>query len=395
MPARRRPLGRWIPAVLAGCWSAQQGAAWAASPARLDAGGHVEVAPTHLAMTDPRTGRREHLTEIRTQARLNLLLDAGPHWRMHAQTRLRHFGGDTVRRLPGYADAVARDDGLADLSWVIHEGDAGVLYAQPDRLYCEWDGGDWNIRLGRQRINWGMALITNPNDIFNHYSFYDFDYPERPGSDAMRIQRHYDFGTRIELAVRPGRTRDETIAALLAALPLLGYDVQAIAGRHRDRWAAGLGLAGDLGGAGLKGEVMTYIHPDPGDEERRARSVMAVSVDYMFANRLFAYVELLYNEGGGQDALHAGPQRIAPDNPSFARQQATVQLSWQAHPLLDAAVAVMAFPEEKGWHAGPSATWSAAPNTDVLLAGQFFGGRAGSRLDEAGRRWILSVKHSF
>jgi len=50
---------------------------------------------------------------------------------------------------------------------------------------------------------------------------------------------------------------------------------------------------------------------------------------------------------------------------------------------------------KKGWFAGPSATWSAAPNTDVMLAGQFFGGRDGSPLDQAGRRWILSVKHSF
>ena len=55
----------------------------------------------------------------------------------------------------------------------------------------------------------------------------------------------------------------------------------------------------------------------------------------------------------------------------------------------------MAFPDEKGWFVGPSATWSVTSNMDIMLAGQHFGGRAGSPLDHAGHRIILSAKRSF
>ena len=35
-----------------------------------------------------------------------------------------------------------------------------------------------------------MNLVWNPNDLFNAFSFVDFDYEERPGSDALRIQKY-------------------------------------------------------------------------------------------------------------------------------------------------------------------------------------------------------------
>ena len=34
---------------------------------------------------------------------------------------------------------------------------------------------------GRQRINWGQTFVWNVNDVFNAYSYFDFDYKERPG----------------------------------------------------------------------------------------------------------------------------------------------------------------------------------------------------------------------
>ena len=61
-----------------------------------------------------------------------------------------------------------------------------------------------NFRQGsdRQRINWGQTLVWNPNDIFNAYSYFDFDYIERPGSDAIRLQYYPDYSSAIEMAVK-------------------------------------------------------------------------------------------------------------------------------------------------------------------------------------------------
>lgn len=361
----------------------------------LRTSGYWQAAPNVSFVPRSDTQERRAWTEYRAQARINLRLDAGERWALHGQTRLRYFGGDFVRSMPGYAENVARDDGLADLSWTVFDNRSGLLHVLPDRLNAEWDGGAWNARAGRQRINWGVNLITNPNDIFNHYSFFDFDYPERPGSDSLRIQRHLGFGSRLEAAVRPARERDETVAALLYAFHAKGYDAQLIAGRYRDLWTAGLGWAGNVGDAGLKGEIMAYAPGNRSFTEDEARTVAAVSLDTMLPNRVFVLAELLYNESGGTQEAGAGFERVAPDNPSFARWQATLRASWPPHPLLDTDLALMIFPEERGGFLAPSATWSVATDTDAMLLAHIFVGRKGTPLADAGWRAILSLKRSF
>jgi hypothetical protein len=64
-----------------------------------------------------------------------------------------------------------------------------VVFAFDDRsAYLDYTAGKWQFRVGRQRINWGVNLVWNPNDVFNSFSYFDFDYEERPGSDAVRVQ---------------------------------------------------------------------------------------------------------------------------------------------------------------------------------------------------------------
>ena len=40
-----------------------------------------------------------------------------------------------------------------------------------DRLYFDIYLGDWEISVGRQRINWGISTFWNSNDIFNAFNF--------------------------------------------------------------------------------------------------------------------------------------------------------------------------------------------------------------------------------
>ncbi|MCK7542259.1 MAG: hypothetical protein MZV63_70990 [Marinilabiliales bacterium] len=62
-----------------------------------------------------------------------------------------------------------------------------VLNTFIDRASVDFTAGTLQVSAGRQRINWSQALVWNPNDIFNTYSSFDFDYMERPGSDAVRV----------------------------------------------------------------------------------------------------------------------------------------------------------------------------------------------------------------
>ena len=52
-------------------------------------------------------------------------------------------------------------------NWV--NDSAIVLNTTIDRLNIELFYDKIEVVLGRQRVNWGKALVWNPNDIFNSY----------------------------------------------------------------------------------------------------------------------------------------------------------------------------------------------------------------------------------
>ena len=370
-----------------------------ASPAHavddLRISGYVQASPVHISSRLPEPIGRQDWTEYRLQKRLNVTWNATPDLIFNWQMRTRLFAGDLVREFPQYVEDIDTDDGLVDLSWMVTQRDDWLLHHVPDRLYAEWQRDDWDVRVGRQRVNWGVNMITNPNDIFNIYSVYDFDYPERPGSDAIRIQRHLDFTSRIEVAVSPGGQRRDSVAAALYAFDLNGYDVQVIGGYYRDRFATGAGWAGNLRGAGVKGETMFYSDINSPVEGRGTNFIAALSVDYMFENSLFAVAEVLYNRAGGLDEFTLLGEQLSPDNPTFSTYQATTQLTYPIHPLLDGSLAAIWYPDESALFLSPSLTWSLAQDVDLRILGQFFAAGSDSVFADAGTLLTASLTYNF
>jgi len=357
--------------------------------------GYVQGNPLHIRGL-PEPFDDDTFTEYRLHKRLNLRWDATQDFSFHWQMRTRLFAGDLVKDFPAYVQDITRDDGLVDLSWTLIEEDDWIVHYIPDRLYTEWNRGDWNVRAGRQRVNWGVNMITNPNDIFNIYSIYDFDYPERPGSDAVRIQRFLGFGTRFEVAASPDRDLENSVAAALFAFDARGYDVQLIGGYYRERLAAGGGWAGNLNGAGLKGETMFFADFKKENRRRDTNFITAASIDYMFANGLFAIAEVLFNQGGGRDAFSwMAAETLSPDNPSFSRYQAALQLTYPIHPLVDGTLTTIGYPDEDAVFISPALTWSVIADLDAQILGQFFAAGNDSALDGAGNLVTASLKYHF
>jgi hypothetical protein len=170
--------------------------------------GYLQGMPLWITADLPEPVSDDSFCEYRLQNRINLQWYITSDWTFNWEMRTRFFAGDLVRQIPFYADGIDMDDGFFNMSWMIINRDDWLLHYIPDRLYLDWSTSDWSVRLGRQRINWGINTITNPNDLFNIYSFYDFDYPERPGTDAIRVQRYTGAFSRWELAIRPGRNPD-------------------------------------------------------------------------------------------------------------------------------------------------------------------------------------------
>ncbi|MDG5767591.1 hypothetical protein QA596_08960 [Balneolales bacterium ANBcel1] len=395
LPRRPVPFRIVIPAILLLVWiaGAEELRAWSGD--RLQIRGYLQGMPVRISADLPEPVGSDTWMEYRLQNRLNVRWDAGSDLSFHWQMRTRIFGGDLIRDFPEYAAGIDTDDGLVNLSWMITEQNSWVLHHIPDRLYAEWDRGAWNIRVGRQRVNWGVNMITNPNDIFNIYSFYDFGYPERPGSDAIRIRRFLGFSSRMELAVSPARNLENSVAAMLYSFNTRGYDIQVIGGYYRERFTTGAGWAGNLRDAGFKGEVMFYADINETDGSRATNLIASASIDYMFSNSLFLVTEALYNKDGGMDTFSLLAEPLTPDNPSFSRYQFTAQATYPVHPLLDGSLAAIFYPDESSVFLSPSLTWSVLQNLDMQLLAQFFAGSDDSAFANAGNLVMASLKYNF
>jgi len=127
--------------------------------------------------------------------RINTKLKINKSHEVIFQARNRILYGEAVRLNTQMKSFLDFDNGIADLSLVVGEEDKFLYSGIIDRLYYKGVSGDWEWSLGRQRINWGINSFFNANDIFNAFTITDFDYEERPGSDAVRIQKYFKNGS--------------------------------------------------------------------------------------------------------------------------------------------------------------------------------------------------------
>jgi hypothetical protein len=213
-----------------------------------------------------------------------------------AQLRTRFIYGNSVLMIPGYADMIKSDNGYLNMNWNLFSEKNFILNTTFDRLYVKYSFKSLDFQLGRQRINWGRTLVWNPNDIFNTYSYFDFDYVEKPGSDAVRVQYYTGPASSLELAASINHDKRATVAGKWL-INKWNYDFQFILGEMEQYdYIAGLGWAGAIKNLGFRGEA-TYFNPiDNSDTTREASLSATVSLDYMFNNSLNIMAQVLYTE---------------------------------------------------------------------------------------------------
>ncbi|EKB50512.1 hypothetical protein [Cecembia lonarensis] len=329
--------------------------------------------------------------------RFNLRANFNEKWTAYGSLRTRFFIGSSVKEFPFFKDFLEEDFGFFNISKVLWSGNNFMLHSTIDRFFTEYRTDKWQVRIGRQRINWGINLVSNPNDLFNTYSFFDFDYEERPGTDAIRVSYFTGDLSRIEFAVAPGRTKKESVAAVYYSLNHRGYDLQFISGYFKDRWTGGFGWAGSIKDTGFKGEFSYFrdLNPIPGREA--GNFVVSTSVDHMFGNGIFLVVEYLYNQprkGSEQNVLLL-TRPLQADNLSFTDHSVFVQGTYPISPILNAGLAGFYYPTDPAVFISPSFTGNVLENLDLLLIGQFFVGGSGSIFEEAGSLIAAALKWSF
>jgi len=338
-------------------------------PEKVTLNGYVTTMQS--AMFDSLSG--PFLNENLIHNRLNFKAYLSPEITFALDLRNRLFTGDMVRYGRPYTGLIGDDDGVVDMSWNIIEEQSFLFNTTIDRLWLDLHYDKFQITIGRQRINWGQTFVWNPNDIFNAYSYFDFDYVERPGSDAIRLQYFPSSSSVAEVAMKIDDANDITAAGLWR-FSMWNYDIQFLAGiMNSEDIVIGAGWSGSIGSMSFRGEG-TWFDPYedfPGDE---STVIVTAGIDKVFKNNSMAQVQLMYCNDPVDisyfNSLYSG--NFSSKQLAFSEFTAFGQFTWAATPLLNLAIAAMWFPDLNGYFAGPSLDYSLSENLDFSLIWQHF-----------------------
>jgi len=200
--------------------------------------------------------------------------------------RNRIFYGDN-NSIEGVITSMKDDGGLVNTSaaWQDNLGDP-MLSVQIDRWWLKYEWKTWELNAGRQRINWGMNFLWNVNDVFNAYNFSDFDYEERPGTDALLLTKYIKDLNQLDVAISPSRDFENYSVAARYRWNKNMYDFQVLSGKVQHDFFLGGGWDGSINNIGWKGELSTFYPINEGKtfNDDLLTITGAFSVDYSWQN---------------------------------------------------------------------------------------------------------------
>ena len=336
------------------------------------------------------------LTDQLVHNRLNFQYRPSDAWNFRVEVRNRLYFGQLVKDYPGFADLVTGSAQPISLSenWINRNS---VLFNSTiDRASAEYNEGKWDITIGRQRINWGINTVWTPNDIFNTFNFFDFDYEERPGSDASRSRYLMNSASSVEVDLCPGKTASQDIGAVMYHLNKWDYDFQVFTGIWHTDYTAGAGWAGNLKSAGFKGEV-TYFAPY-GTNRDSASLVSSLTLDYGFKNGIYVLVSGLYNSLGNDSSINMvqlSSETLSAKNMFPFRYTGYVQAAFPLSPILHLSTGLMYSPAGNSVIFLPTLTWSVANNWVIDLVVQSFAAKQNNSYSVLGNSCYARVKWGF
>ena len=331
--------------------------------------------------------------------RMNFKWYPNEHLTVKLELRNRAFYGEYTKLIPNYGEMIGKDNGIVDLSFNIIDHNAFVLNSTIDRAYVAWDKGKWNIRLGRQRINWGINTIWTPNDIFNALNFFDFDYEERPGVDAFRAQYYRTAMSSLDFAIAPAQDPDNWIGAFRYATNYKNYDWQFLVGNYQEDISAGIGWAGNIKTAGFKGEITQFLSRTSNDSANSTIATMAF--DYSFNKGWYVMGGFLYNSPGTDGSLGATgatnlfSSDISVKNLMPTRYTLMLMTSKSLNPATSFSLSSMFAPGSNFLIVFPTITYSIKTNWNIDLVAQSSFLEQAANFTHGGSAVFLRLKWSY
>lgn len=316
------------------------------------------------------------------------------HFRLESRNRI--YYGEQVKTTAGISKYIDTDNGYFDLTRNLIDDTSIVFNTTIDRAVLNWSKNKWDITVGRQRINWGINLVWNPNDIFNTFNYFDFDYEERPGSDAVRIQYNTGIFSSFQIAFKPSKIIDKQTAAVMYKTNIGKYDWQNFAGIYEKDIVAGTGWAGNLKQTGFKGEA-TYFHSYK-KIDTTGTLVGSISLDRTFKGDYFAMASYLFNSGGKDifyGANSASQLILSVKNLMPFRHTFFGQITKSINPLVNAGFSVMYSNTKNTLILFPSVDLSLSESWDLTFIIQSFLAEVNNTYNSQGNAVYIRLRWNY
>lgn len=326
--------------------------------------------------------------------RLNFSFNPGEQFNAALEIRTRLYWGDEVRLTPNFANHLSNSNEQVKASVRWFETTNAALHSNIERLWINYRVKKWDIRFGRQRINWSTASIWNPNDLFNTYNFIDFDYEERPGSDALRIHHTFKELSYAEAALSIGKTHDKNVAALRYFFNRNGFDGQLNAGIFRGSYTAGAAWAGSIKQVGFKGEVQYFAAHQ---SEKQQVNIVA-EWDYIGKKQGYWAAGILYNSQGLKQPVSDWQMvnlSLSPRNPMPTSINVLLTVNREFSPLINASLSLVMAPQTHILFFLPSVNYSISDQLDMNFVWQSFFAESNHVFGAISHRAFLRLKWSF
>lgn len=262
---------------------------------------------------------------------------------------------------------------VTSLHWQPTSGDHYAISDYIDRLYLDEDFSFGSLVIGRQRISWGTGRVWNPTDIFNPINPANFGKIEKDGSDAASMR--FDLGqlTNLQLVYNTEYHFKSSDYAARFHTNFLGYDFSVMSGFVDKRLVDGGDFAGDIGGAGLRGEALVSS-----DVVTRTGYFVKwiLGTDFQFTDKLYGLLEYYHNGQGSLERLNYDFTALAEGRIlNLAEDYLVASGSYQLSPLVTLMLSSNSnFNDGSGYIAG-TLTYSASDNTSIALGSLYTYGK--------------------
>lgn len=259
------------------------------------------------------------------------------------------------------------------------------------RAYVTITLADVDLRIGRQRIAWGTALLWNPMDILNPLNPVQLERAERPGVDAILLDWNTQALSRLSLVAAKHNAGDTSSEAIRWRTNFKGVDISAMAGNFREDKVLGLDFAGQIKQVGIRGELTRSKTELDGEYNR-----VVVGADYTFANTLSLSLEYYYNGQGATEISNYQISRwLLGDLQSLARHYLGGFLAYDITPLLRWENILIVNLVDDSYFLFPSLTYSLTENITGSVGMQLFDGTDTSEYGQSHDLYYIQLQWFF